>query len=74
MRKLVEARDMGLCQFCLEKGKITEATGLKGNVDHIIAIEDGGAIYDPQNLQLLCLKCHGVKSAREWISRKNEED
>jgi 5-methylcytosine-specific restriction endonuclease McrA len=69
LRDIVEARDLGLCQICLEKGKITEAIGRKGSVDHKVAIRDGGALYDPNNLQLLCLKCHAVKSAREGIQR-----
>lgn len=73
-RKIVEARDLGRCQICLEKGIITEASGRKGNVDHKIRLEDGGPMYDPANLQLLCLKCHGIKSAREGIARDTEAD
>ncbi len=31
-------------------------------VDHIIEIEDGGAAYDLENLQTLCMSCHNKKT------------
>jgi 5-methylcytosine-specific restriction protein A len=30
--------------------------------DHIIEVADGGALFDPANLQTLCRDCHGVKT------------
>lgn len=33
--------------------------------DHIIPISSGGAQFDKQNLQTLCLDCHRKKTARE---------
>lgn len=38
-------------------------------VDHIIAIADGGATWDRQNLQPLCRRCHARKSQREYRER-----
>ena len=35
------------------------------HVDHIKPIADGGEIYDETNLQLLCIQCHGKKTAQE---------
>ena len=34
-------------------------------VDHRIALEDGGAVYDESNLQTLCFDCHFEKSQEE---------
>jgi 5-methylcytosine-specific restriction endonuclease McrA len=35
------------------------------DVDHIVPIEQGGAIWDRQNLQPLCAQCHGRKTRAE---------
>jgi 5-methylcytosine-specific restriction endonuclease McrA len=32
--------------------------------DHILAIRDGGAVFDPANHQSLCNSCNAAKSAR----------
>lgn len=40
-------------------------------VDHIIPRADGGADYDPANLQPLCPRCHARKTAHDEASRKN---
>ena len=34
-------------------------------VDHITPIRNGGGIWDSDNLQGLCEKCHNKKSAKE---------
>lgn len=54
-----------LCVECLKKGISTDATGKNGVTDHITPINEGGAIYDWDNLQTLCNKCHNIKSAKE---------
>jgi 5-methylcytosine-specific restriction protein A len=49
------------CEYCLEKGKLTEAT----EVDHIIPLEAGGSPFDPDNLKSTCRVCHGRKTGDE---------
>ena len=39
------------------------------DVDHIIAMEDGGPWTDMDNLQSLCRSCHAVKTAQEQKAR-----
>lgn len=38
-------------------------------VDHVIALEDGGPPLDRTNLRALCASCHGRKSAAERKAR-----
>lgn len=38
-------------------------------VDHIIEVTDGGAMYDPANLQTLCHECHKAKTLLARRSR-----
>lgn len=38
-------------------------------VDHIVERKDGGADYDPANLECLCAPCHGKKSTAERVKR-----
>ena len=33
------------------------------HVDHIVEIEDGGPVWDRENLQGLCQGCHSSKTA-----------
>lgn len=37
----------------------------RGQADHIIAIGDQGALYDPANGQWLCYPCHKTKTIEE---------
>jgi 5-methylcytosine-specific restriction endonuclease McrA len=37
--------------------------------DHIIELADGGAIFDPANLQTLCHDCHAIKTAAARTER-----
>ncbi len=37
--------------------------------DHIVAVEDGGALYDETNLQSMCASCHSRKTNREVRAR-----
>lgn len=39
--------------------------------DHVVELADGGAPLDPSNIMLCCAVCHGRKTAREAISRRN---
>ena len=39
-------------------------------VDHILPIEDGGAMYDEANLQALCKPHHSRKTARDKANRQ----
>lgn len=48
-----------LCENCLHYNKAVTAQV----IDHIIEIEDGGAIWDINNLQSLCNTCHNRKTA-----------
>lgn len=50
-----------LCVKCDAKG-ITTAASV---TDHIVRIEDGGAVYDESNLQSLCRFHHNSKSGKE---------
>ena len=54
------ARDMkrllgGLCVRC--------GCGERIVADHIREVKDGGAPFDPRNIQLLCHPCHAAKTA-----------
>lgn len=42
-------------------------------VDHVTALDDGGAPLDRTNLQALCSSCHGRKSAHERAPRAARE-
>ena len=54
-----------LCRHCHIAGRVTA-----GNVvDHIIERRDGGADYDPANLQTLCHACHSIKTKTEQMRR-----
>ncbi|MCY4064259.1 MAG: HNH endonuclease signature motif containing protein [Chloroflexi bacterium] len=57
MRLRVVRRDNYRCVQCGGAGRL--------EVDHITPLSDGGAAYDPDNLQSLCRKCHHVKNSQE---------
>ncbi len=50
-----------LCRECKAAGRVTSAT----EVDHVRAVKDGGAPFDPDNLQPLCLSCDSRKTLEE---------
>lgn len=60
LREEVFERDDWTCQVCFHWGKIA---------DHIVAVEDGGEMFDLLNLQTLCQVCHGKKTKKEVESR-----
>lgn len=35
------------------------------DVDHIVPVSKGGAMYDERNLQVLCKRCHSYKSHKK---------
>jgi 5-methylcytosine-specific restriction endonuclease McrA len=46
------------------------------HVDHIVPLDQGGAAYDPANLQVLCIACHNAKTkaeqaGKQWIKPKD---
>lgn len=51
-----------ICQDC--------GGALAAEVDHIVALEDGGAPYARDNVQALCGPCHGRKTWRERNARR----
>lgn len=62
-RLRIMKRDKGLCQECLRRGAIREASC----VDHIRPVAHGGGDSD-DNLQSLCTPCHRTKTARERLT------
>jgi hypothetical protein len=60
VRDRVMQRDLYLCQTCQRKGRVTLAT----EVDHILPTAHGGTDR-PDNLEAICKRCHGIKTALE---------
>jgi hypothetical protein len=63
LKKIVASQQRWNCKKCKN---ILDATY---EVDHIIALEDGGN-NDIQNLQALCRNCHGKKTMEDNIKRR----
>jgi len=61
----MQLRREPLCRMCSARGVIKTAEV----ADHVCELEDGGAPYDPSNLQSLCRACHNAKSAAERARR-----
>jgi len=59
-------KDNPLCSMCLDEGKTTPSE----MVDHIKAINDGGAVWDVSNLMCLCNSHHAKKTGRSKRSNK----
>lgn len=59
-RKRILARDKGLCQPCLQAGRVAIAYA----VDHIVSRAEGGGEHDT-NLQAICRPCHQAKTQAE---------
>jgi 5-methylcytosine-specific restriction protein A len=53
VRPMVLARDGGLCQLRLEG-----CTAIATEVDHIVPVDAGGALYDMDNLRSSCTHCN----------------
>ena len=61
-RKRILSRDNGLCQPCLQGGRLRPAT----QVDHVVPKAEGGT-DDDSNLQAICKSCHQAKTAAEAV-------
>ena len=55
LRRQILARDGWECQSC------SKLLGM-AQVDHIKPVFQGGAAFDPTNLQVLCVSCHAEKT------------
>ncbi len=62
IRKEVLDRDAGLCQPCWRAGRYTRGRA----VDHIIPRNEGGT-DDPSNLEVICARCHAIKTQAESV-------
>ena len=62
VRRRVLDRDGWRCQVCGLPGRL--------EVDHRVALADGGGEYEPANLQALCRACHFGKTRRENEARR----
>lgn len=62
LREQIQMRDHYTCQIC---GKyMPDGVGLQ--IDHIIPVANGGKSI-PSNLQVLCSKCNGRKSNKQYF-------
>ncbi|PIL41879.1 hypothetical protein CR105_27380, partial [Massilia eurypsychrophila] len=73
IRKLVLARDFGLCQVCIKQSVYTPAN----IVDHVTNKAKAATlkwsqarIDDPLNCQTICKPCHDVKTEAEQGKKK----
>ena len=72
VRKRVLARDGNDCQI-----RFRGCLGRANSVDHIVELLDGGAPFDPSNLQASCVPCNTRKMqatkkarSRRYIPRR----
>ena len=74
VRKVIIARDKGLCQMCLREGRVTQGR----DVDHMKSKAEcvrlgwsRAQMDEPSNLWYLCQACHRVKTEEEQGKKKN---
>lgn len=83
VKRIVWLRTNGLCERCIEEGKAAGVPDgyITPGVDchHIIPVESGRTVqemerlcYDPNNIRLLCIKCH-IKTHQEMLSHTKEK-
>lgn len=60
LRARIMRRDAGLCQPCLQVGRVMPAH----QVDHVVPKTAGGTDAE-SNLQAICTTCHKAKTSRE---------
>jgi 5-methylcytosine-specific restriction enzyme A len=59
--RLVHIQANPLCVQCAKVGRIVAGRV----VDHIKPINQGGEVFDANNVQTLCDHCHNIKSGKE---------
>ncbi len=64
--RLMHLHEHPLCVECEREGLVVGGT----IVDHIVGIQDGGSILDPDNLQTMCDRHHREKTQRELTARR----
>ena len=74
LSKAIVQRDGGWCQLRYEKCRSRATTA-----DHIVRPEEGGAFWDPANLQAACVSCNVAKRNRllaraRWADRARGGD
>ena len=69
LREAVMMRDGGLCQECLQKGRLTPATQVHHKVSPFqIGLSDADFNYyawSMENLEAICQECHAAIHSRE---------
>lgn len=68
--RLAHLKREPFCRECKISGQDTFAE----MVDHILPIQQGGARFDPQNLQSLCNRCHDRKRQKESMAVRVKND
>jgi len=58
LRQQIFARDHGLCQI-----RGPRCSQYATQIDHIVALADGGAKYDKSNLRAACMQCNAWLAA-----------
>ena len=56
LRLRILARDGYVCAYCGQEAN---------QVDHVVAIANGGDVYDPENLVASCRRCNLAKGTKE---------
>ncbi|MTV20886.1 HNH endonuclease [Staphylococcus delphini] len=70
LREIALDRDNNLCQMCLRKGEITDAT----IVHHIVYVDDDfSKALDLENLMSVCHSCHNKIHANDSIKVENKK-
>jgi 5-methylcytosine-specific restriction protein A len=69
LREVILARDKK-CAICGHTGDYFNPL----QVDHILEVASGGAMWDKKNLQVLCSNCHKIKTAKFNARRKLKQD
>lgn len=57
-----------LCEECEKHGRVMPAA----EVHHIVALRDGGARLDPDNLMAVCRACHQKFTQEEIFNRREK--
>ena len=65
VRRRVFDRNGYRCKVCGKAGKL--------ECDHVIPLEDGGDMWDPDNLQAICRGCHIDKTARARLAKRRTD-